>query len=294
MAVLRLGEIRFINTLPLSLPFSTLIDDMTIEKTVLPPTALNQLMLQEDLDVSPVSSAFYLRHQDQFERLDGISISAEQHVESVLLFLPRGFEGISQSMPLAVPDSSETSIALAQYLIFCKTGISFKGNLKTYPRGLGHAYIEQGIPVLAIGDEALHLKQRQSIGNTEIIDLAEFWYAETQLPFVFAVWVAQKSWAKQYPEELKQLNQLFVAQKETFYRDPVLQTQILTLAQKQCPSLPQSLLKRYFTEYLSYNLERPHLKALSLFEFVLRWLDNDQKEPPHWNCPELPVQLLHR
>jgi chorismate dehydratase len=293
MRVVRLGELNFINALPLTLPFDTLAD-LRLEKTTLPPTGLNEAMLAGHLDVSAVSSAFYLRHKDRFRLLDGISISAEIPVESVLLFLPQGFEGLVPSRPLAVPDSSETSIALMQYIIYRHTGFKMKDNLIVYPVGEGADYVEQGTPLLAIGDEALTLKTRFACNGIQTVDLAEAWHREMNMPFVFAVWIAQNQWADTHPELLTSVNKMLVTQKLSFLKSSAIQSRIIATAYKRCPHLPQPLLTHYFTGALSYNLDKPHLAALLRFEEILRWLDNDNQDHFNWDRPELPVELLHR
>jgi chorismate dehydratase len=293
MKAIRLGQINFINALPLSLPYEALAG-MPIEKHLLSPTALNQAMLEQRLDISPVSSAFYLRHKSEFTLLDGISISAERPVKSVLLFLPAGFSGLTPETPIAVPDASETSIALMQFVVYRHTQHTPTNNLTVYPVGHGHEVLDQGQPLLAMGDEALTLKTRYADHNFVTVDLAEEWQDEMRLPFVFAVWVAQKSWAAENSETLALVNQLLVAKKKAFQRDITVQQRVLDAARERCPHLPESLLIHYFTDALSYNLDHRQLMALSRFEEILTWLDNDAKSDLGRYRPELPVELLHR
>lgn len=293
MPQIRLGEIGFINALPLALA-SDALAGVNIEKTVLSPTGLNQAMLENRLDISAVSSAFYLRHQEQFELMEEVSISAEQPVESVLLFLPEGFEGLTPDTPIAIPDSSETSIALMQYIIYCRAGFKLSDTMKVYSMGEGKEYLRQKIPLLAIGNEALTLKNRFGQENNNCVDLAEAWLSQMKIPFVFAVWIARKEWVQSNPELFQLINQLLIAQKHSFQRDLAVQFRIIAEARQHCPHLPEKLLRHYFTGALSYNLGEPHRMALTRFRKILEWLDHDTEYSLQRNCTELPIQLLHR
>lgn len=293
MTPLRLGEIQFINALPLALPENAL-GVQPVETFRAAPTELNRAMQVGALDLSPVSSAFYLRHPERFVLLENIAISAEQPVESVLLFLPNGLEGFSTNEAIAVPNTSETSVALMQYAIYRKTGVKPRNPLSVYPIGQGEALLHQGMPLLAIGDEALTLASRFPKEQVMSLDLAQVWQEETELPFVFAVWIAKKSWAEANPEQLSTINRLLVAQKQTFQTDSQSRAAIIAEAHQRCPQLPLPLLEHYFTTALSYNLEQRHRLALSWFQRILTWLDNDRIQPHNGDCPKLPVELLHR
>jgi chorismate dehydratase len=270
---LRLGEISFINALPFSLSDSILKKE-GIKKTILPPTGLNRAIFSGELDISPVSSAFYLRHKSQFTLLTDLSISAEKPVKSVLLFLPSGWDSLSPATPIAVPGTSETSIALMQYILFQKTGLMFKENLVSFAPGGADSYLQQGVPVLVIGDEALTLAKAFA-NRTEIVDLAEAWQSTTHKSFVFAVWVARNDWAKKHPTRLTEVNRLLQAQKSLFLSESLIQSAIIAKAHQQCPHLDEDLLRHYFTVALSYHLQDEHLQALTKFEEILNWLDDD-------------------
>lgn len=279
MTRIRFGEIRFINALPLSLPAEA-VATLQLEKTMLAPTGLNRAMLAGQLDVSPVSSACYLRHKDRFVLLDHLSISAAQPVESVLLFLPQGFPGLTPQTTLAIPDSSETSVALMQSVIFQQTGLRYEAHqLLTYPAGKGVSLLEAGMPLLAIGDEALLLKARYPQTQMPHVDLAQVWQEETGLPFVFAVWVAQQAFAEAQSHRLQAIQDSIISQKMQFQRDEAWQAQIIQQAHMRCPQLSPQQVQHYLTAALSYDLNPPHFMALSWFETVLQWLDGDAEYP---------------
>lgn len=293
MPMIRLGEINFINALPLKLTVDQILG-VPVQPVSLSPKQLNQQMLAGHLDVSAVSSAFYLRHQSQLTLLEGVSISAESPVESVLLFLPQGLTGLKPNQPVAVPDSSETSIALMQYMVYRQTGLLLIENLEVYTTGQGQQWLDRGVPVLAIGNEALTLKTQFPLEKMVYIDLAQAWQETLNLPFVFAVWVAQNDWARNHPEHYAVLNQQLIRQKTDFLNTPNRQAQIVLEAHQRCPHLSIELLTRYFTTALSYNLDQNHHEALTQFDAILKWLDDDATDQDNWNRTELSFELLHR
>jgi chorismate dehydratase len=144
---LRFGEIAFINALPLTLPEAALTD-VPLVRMPMAPNKLNEAILQQRLDVSPVSSACYLRNQEALVMLEEVSISAQTQVDSVLMFLPRADFSWEASTTLAVTDQSETSVALMRYMLFRETGFRYEPSQMTlYPLGEGMGHLEAGLPL---------------------------------------------------------------------------------------------------------------------------------------------------
>lgn len=275
---IRYGEVNYINALPLHLDISK-VPNLSIEKAFLHPTGLNQAMLKGELDISSVSSAFYLRHKDQFTLIPGLSISAEKKVESVLFFSKTPFDNLHDAPVIALPDASETSIALLLYLIDRMTGQFYEGKFQYYRPGQGQVMLDAGIPTLSIGNEALSIKQTIS-PQWHTLDLADAWANQMHLPFVFAVWIAQKDWAEQNPQTLIQIQTALWNQKKAFYTDKATQEQIIQKAYQHCPHLPVSVISHYLNQALSYDLEEPHQLALTWFETIINWLDHDRTQTP--------------
>ncbi len=292
MTRLRLGEIRFINALPLALPHTSLAG-VPVEHFRRSPTELNRAVLNNEVDITPVSSACYLRNQNRLTLLDNIAIGAENPVESVLLFLPRsGFAAITPETTVYIPNTSETSVALLRYLLSLRLGQKSHNPLKVYSPGQGATLVTADHPVLAIGDEALTLRSRFAQGRFQVVDLAEAWQEETGLPFVFAVWVARNDFAHENPELLALVNQLLITQKKLFEENPEIQSGIISEAHQRCTQLDRAQLHRYYTRALSYHLDAPHLSALQRFEEILRWLDYDSEHTVPRYRSELPLQFL--
>ena len=84
--LMRLGSIDFINSLPvdLGLRSGAVASDIQMVRGV--PAALNEKILNNELEISAVSALWYAEHQTRFVLLPDLSISSESGVMSVLLF----------------------------------------------------------------------------------------------------------------------------------------------------------------------------------------------------------------
>lgn len=277
---IRLGAIAFINTLPI---YQCLDEEHLpeVEITYGAPSLLNRSMANDWLDVSPVSSAYYLRNREKLVLLEDLSVSSPGSVDSVLFLskVPLG-EGLLDLPILSVPDASETSIALLAWLLHDTLNGKVTPEFiqqewfRVYPAAdYWHALEETGA-ILVIGDDALRITADGIPEGYYCYDLASLWVERTGLPFVFAVWVAQREWAEANPQELKALNQGLIESRDRFFADAALIEEGVRIAQTRCTISPEKLLS-YFTCSLSYNLSDSHRLTLEKFGNILnKTLDN--------------------
>ncbi len=164
------------------------------------PTALNRLMADGALDVSVVSAVEYARDSERYLLLPDLAISCDGPVRSVMLFSTEPAEELDGKRVL-VSRSSMTSVHLLELL--------FEHVWRARPEFVpGDAEAEAlvregGEPVaarLVIGDAALMLQSdahpvaaAHGQQYPHVYDLGAEWKAWTGLPFVFAVWVAQRT-----------------------------------------------------------------------------------------------------
>ena len=170
------------------------------------PTALNALMSAGKLDVSVVSAVEYARDSRRYLLLPDLAISCDGPVRSVMLFSKRPATELSQRRVL-VSRSSMTSVALLELLfenvwharpVFVPTDAEISD--------VARFSAEDHEARLVIGDAALLLESRArtSVRHDEkasqavpeyphAYDLGAEWKRWTGLPFVFAVWVAQRN-----------------------------------------------------------------------------------------------------
>jgi chorismate dehydratase len=163
------------------------------------PTELNRRMAAGTLDVSVVSAVEYAREATRYVLLPDLAISCDGAVRSVLLFSKRPADELDGCRVL-VSRSSMTSVALLELLfehVWDARPQFVPANAElTDVEGFGN---EEHDARLVIGDAALLLgsrlraHRRVPAGYQHAYDLGEEWKRWTGLPFVFAVWVAQRA-----------------------------------------------------------------------------------------------------
>ena len=199
---MRVGRIPYINCYPVYAAIDrglvpldgTLVDGV--------PSALNRRMQEGTLDVSVVSAVEYARDSRRYLLLPDLAISCDGPVRSVLLFSRRPAKELGGAR-LVVSRSSMTSVALLELLFEqrwrCRPSFE-PGDAEL--ADLRSAREEVHDARLVIGDAALFLRagpRRAARDGAEpreypyVYDLGEEWKRWTGLPFVFAVWVAQRS-----------------------------------------------------------------------------------------------------
>jgi chorismate dehydratase len=160
------------------------------------PSALNRRMAQGTLDISVISAVEYARDTARYLLLPDLAISCDGPVRSVMLFSRLPAEKLGAGRVL-VTRSSMTSVVLLELLFehVWNTRPSFvpaDGEIADLARS---GQVEHDARLI-IGDAALLL----SSGASDLAqdypyayDLGAVWKEWTGLPFVFAVWVAQRS-----------------------------------------------------------------------------------------------------
>ena len=163
------------------------------------PTELNRQMAEGALDVSVISAVEYARDASRYLLLPDLAISCDGPVRSVVLFSKRPASDLHGRRVL-VSRSSMTSVALVELL--------FEHVWDARP-----AFVPSDAEIadvarfgeddhdarLVIGDAALLLWSRlrardaSAAGYHYAYDLGAEWKHWTGLPFVFAVWVAQRT-----------------------------------------------------------------------------------------------------
>jgi chorismate dehydratase len=221
----RVGRIPYINCYPVYGAVDRGI--VPLEASVVDgiPSELNRRMESGQLDVSVISAVEYARQASRYLLLPDLAITSDGPVRSVLLFSNRPAEELSGCKVL-LSRSSMTSVALLRLLFEHVWGSSpeFAGG-DAEVADLGRFADEPHEARLVIGDAALLLGSRlrgtggaavgeehrapgtgsrsragESIGvgagapsYAHVYDLGAEWKQWTGLPFVFAVWVAQRT-----------------------------------------------------------------------------------------------------
>lgn len=202
--MIRLGRIPYINCYPVYGAIDRSIVRVDAEIVDGVPSALNALMAEHKLDVSVVSAVEYARDSKRYLLLPDLAISCDGPVRSVMMFSRRPAAQLGGRRVL-VSRSSMTSVALLELL--------FEQVWNCHPifvpsdaevTDVARFADEEHDARLVIGDAALVLGSR--IGQPDYAptsgtntmynfayDLGDEWKKWTGLPFVFAVWVAQRT-----------------------------------------------------------------------------------------------------
>jgi len=190
---MKIGRIPYINCYPVYGAIDRGIVDLEARLVDGVPTDLNRRMAAGELDISVVSAVEYARDADRYLLLPDLAISCDGPVRSVMLFSRRPASELT-SRNVVVSRSSMTSVALLELL--------FESVWRARPRFVaGDAEIPDLIDSddadadarLVIGDAALVLGSNHRERYPYVYDLGQMWKDWTGQPFVFAVWVAQRT-----------------------------------------------------------------------------------------------------
>jgi chorismate dehydratase len=191
---MRLGRIPYINCYPVYGAVDRGAVPLDAELVDGVPTALNKQMADGTLDMSVVSAVEYARDWERYLLLPDLAISCDGAVRSVMLFSRRPAEELGGQQVL-VSRSSMTSVHLLELLfenVWKAAPVFVAGDAEAADlRGASDSAV---VARLVIGDAALMLGTGALASPYEYVyDLGEEWKKWTGLPFVFAVWVAQRT-----------------------------------------------------------------------------------------------------
>lgn len=187
---LRIGKIPYANLFPIFYMLEKECDCSSYEFIEGVPSALNKMLRDGEIDVSPSSSIEYLKNPSLYQIIEGHSISSRGPIGSIFLFSKKNIEELNNNI-VYVSSQSETSVALLDIIFRKFYGIQCKLQVLQSPENSG------GEAFLLIGDDALKYGSRDVLenrvhGSRLIYDLGEIWYQHTGLPFVFALWIVRR------------------------------------------------------------------------------------------------------
>ena len=202
---MKIGRIPYINCYPVYGAIDRRVVPLSGTIVTGVPSALNRRMAEGTLDVSVVSAVEYARDARRYLLLPDLAISCDGPVRSVMLFSRTPAEELDGKRVI-VSKSSMTSVALLELLFEnvwharpeFVAGDAEVSDIASFDREPHEAR-------LVIGDAALVLRgeaRPHVIDATHgsglppypfAYDLGDTWKSWTGLPFVFAVWVAQRT-----------------------------------------------------------------------------------------------------
>ncbi|MFH2092143.1 MAG: menaquinone biosynthesis protein [Pseudomonadota bacterium] len=249
-----MGKISYINASPIYYGLDHGLLPSWLKMVTDVPSALNRQIMTGQIELSPISAAFYALNHQELLLLPDLSISCNGRVMSVILASHHPIDDLNGKTVLFSRESASAASFLK--MIFNQKNIN-----PVYEIGAVEdcsVLSKSNDAVLVIGDTALAQPWDQHFEHC--IDLGQLWYEMTQLPFVFAVWAVRRSFAKQYPEKVRQIHQLLIASKLSgdTHLDQVIK------AGQTVTQLPETVIRKYF-ELLHCDLDAKKITAMQLF-----------------------------
>jgi len=251
---IKLGRISYVNVAPVYYLLDGSLKPEWCEIISSPPSALNKMLSTGEIDISPVSSAAYARHQDEWLLLPDLSISCMGRVMSVLLASKLPFEKLNNKKVVLTDDSA--SAAKLIELLFVKKNIRpvFEKITINKPSDI---YADADA-VLVIGDTALNRDWQEAYEY--VWDLGQMWLELTGLPFVFSVWAVRKNFAEKRPDAVLAVIELLLRSKKEGLKNI---KKIIIDASCRL-GLHKDICKQYFNS-LFYSLDSSQIKGLNTF-----------------------------
>ena len=218
------------------------------------PSALNHKIITDQIEISPISAAFYAMNHEKLLLLPDLSISCHGNVLSVICASNYELDDLNQKTVMFSQESASAASFLkmifSQRQVYPDFKVGPVGDINLIPSGVD--------AVMVIGDKALTQPWQERY--VHCFDLGGIWYEMTGLPFVFAVWVVRESFAKKYPEQVGEVLDLLCASKKQGYAH----IEEVIAAGTQKLNLSSSLVKRYY-DLLICDLDPLKIKAMELF-----------------------------
>ncbi|MEX0820278.1 MAG: menaquinone biosynthesis protein [Pirellulaceae bacterium] len=178
-AKVRVGAVSYLNTKPLVYRLDEIAPYIDLSYDL--PSRLADRLASGELDVALIPSVEFFQ-DPSYEIVSDACIGCRGPVLSVKLLTRVPFD---QIRTLALDEGSRTSVALVRILLQQRFGLA--PQLASLPIGAG-VNDTSADAVLLIGDRAI----RTPAGNfIDEWDLGDQWCRWSELPFVFAMWVAR-------------------------------------------------------------------------------------------------------
>ncbi len=254
MKALKVTAVSYLNTKPLLYGiFNTGLEEQLELSLDIPSICADKLKRGEvDFGLVPVA---VIPELDTPYIISDYCIGSVGKVKTVCIYADCPLEELTH---LYLDFHSRTSVKLAQVLL----QKHWQLNPQLIPAEEGFIdQIKGTVGAVVIGDRTIDLDKK----HTYVYDLSEAWMEYTGLPFVFAAWVSNRPLDKAFITKFNEALAAGVAHIP----------QLVYLLQTSHPNFD---LKEYFQKYISYELDAPKRKALSLFLSEIAPLQQTVKE----------------
>lgn len=234
-----MGAVNYLNTKPLIYGFNNGEMEDKVDLVVAYPSKIAAMLVKDEIDVGLVPVTIIPELKEHFIISD-YCIGCDGEVGSVCLFSEVPLEKIEK---ILLDYQSRTSVDLLKILVkqYWKINPDFIATDKDYTKD-----IKGTTAGLIIGDRAL--EQRKI--STYFYDLGSEWKKFTGLPFVFAAWISNKKLDQSFIEDFNKANRTGLKQIDKVVTEN---------------PYPIFDLKKYYTSYINYYLNKEARKGLQLF-----------------------------
>jgi chorismate dehydratase len=149
------------------------------------PAALNGMLADGRLDMSPISAFSYAQHAETLVLLPDLCIGSRREVWSVILVSAEPLQALDGAT-IAVTSESASGRNLLRVLLEGKYGVRARFLQTDDPA----AAVRRGEPTLLIGDRAIDAQL--TCPPERVHDLGSLWFAWTGMDMVYAVWAVRR------------------------------------------------------------------------------------------------------
>ena len=235
LSPISLAAVEYVNTLPFLYGIKTHIPANLLDIILSDPATCSQLFKQQKADIAlvPVGA---LKHMGEFEIVTDYCIGSDGPVDTVALLSQVELQDIKS---ISLDSHSRTSASLIK--ILCKE------YWRIYPTFISQeAKGNSSSSQLLIGDKVKDLEHEFAFKY----DLGEAWKNHTQLPMVFATWIARKSVSS---ELIKDINLAFQHAITNLYELPLIGFS------------DEKNVRNYLTESIHYQFGDREREGMALF-----------------------------
>lgn len=243
----RIAASSYLNTAPLIWSFSRGARQQEVELLMdAAPARCAQMLARGEVEAALVPVIEYQRVPDAVV-VPGVCVGSQKLVRSVVLATRRA--DLKSVRTVALDQSSRTSAALVQ--IIFREFLGFEPEWKVCAPDL-RAMLENNDAALLIGDPAMTFPRTE----LRVYDLAGLWHEHTGLGFVFAMWMTAR---KSNLERASRID--FAGARD----EGLAHVEEIAARYHKELGLPQSDLRTYLLENISYDLDARMRAGLDLF-----------------------------
>lgn len=251
---IKMGRISYINASPVYYGLDHGLTPPWLELVTDVPASLNRKILSGKVQVSPISAAHYALHHQELLLLPDLSISCHGKVLSVICASRYSLEELEGKKVLLSRESA-TGANLLKLLLARK---QVRPQYVTADLNTISKDSQEADAVMVIGDKALTLAWKDHFSH--VIDLGQAWFDMTGLPFVFAVWAANKTFAATHARELSKISDLLRQSRKQGY---TAMDEIIARGNEKL-GLPKDLIGQYY-KLLYCDMDDAKVQGMQLF-----------------------------